>query len=165
MTEIQEIVHVNPFEFVAEARKLIGTPWHHTQRVPGVGIDCVGVIIVAAKAVNIPIEDITNYTRSDEFPQLIGHIERYCDKIDIQTLNQVDPLYEGDILVFRNRMMLNHCAIFSGRFNDMQSNEFGLMVHAYDGSGIHQVVEQVVDESWIKRLHSVYRYKGIEWQQ
>lgn len=35
-------------EFVAAARSLLGTRWLPHQRVPGVGVDCIGVPIVAA---------------------------------------------------------------------------------------------------------------------
>ena len=34
--------------FVAAARSLIGTPYHTKGRLPGVGLDCIGVPIVAA---------------------------------------------------------------------------------------------------------------------
>lgn len=33
-------------EAVAYARSLIGTPFHHAARKPGIGVDCVGVIVL-----------------------------------------------------------------------------------------------------------------------
>jgi hypothetical protein len=39
---------MTPLLFVAAARSLIGTTYHAKARLPGVGIDCIGVPIVAA---------------------------------------------------------------------------------------------------------------------
>ncbi len=34
-------------DFVRVARSYIGTPFHHQGRLPGVGLDCAGVIVCA----------------------------------------------------------------------------------------------------------------------
>lgn len=48
---------------VTDARSLIGTPFKHQGRLPGVGIDCVGVLVVIARRRQFvpPTFDVTGY--------------------------------------------------------------------------------------------------------
>lgn len=133
-------------KIVKAAREYIGTPWHHSARLKGVGIDCIGLLYCTAKDVGIEVVDYPNYGRSDEFKRMVTHIKKYCVRI-----NRKDEWEEGDIIVFRGRMMLNHCAIYSGEGN---------MIHAYDGANINAVVEQPLNDNWRDRIHSIYRYSS-----
>lgn len=61
---------------VAEARSLLGTPFHHQGRLPGVGIDCVGVLIVVARRLGLvpPDFDVTGYTREADGVSLMARL-------------------------------------------------------------------------------------------
>lgn len=56
-------------EFIAFARACIDTPFRHQGRVPGVGLDCVGLVVVAAREVGVPVIDNLTYPHnpSDTF--------------------------------------------------------------------------------------------------
>lgn len=48
-------------QIVRYARSCIDTPFHHQGRVPGVGIDCLGVVVGAARATGRFVRDRTSY--------------------------------------------------------------------------------------------------------
>lgn len=50
---------------VAEARRWIGTPYHHQARLHGVGVDCAGLIIGVARELDMvdPDFDVEGYAR------------------------------------------------------------------------------------------------------
>ena len=54
-----------PAAVVAAARAHIGTRWQHQGRLPGVSLDCAGLVIVVARKLGLvpPTFDINGYTR------------------------------------------------------------------------------------------------------
>jgi cell wall-associated NlpC family hydrolase len=48
-------------DMVLAARECLGTPFQHQGRVPGVGLDCVGVAIYAARGVGLNPVDVQGY--------------------------------------------------------------------------------------------------------
>lgn len=63
-------------EIVQSARELLGTPFHHQGRISGVGVDCVGlVILVARKLGYVPSDfDFTGYPRYPDGKVLIEQL-------------------------------------------------------------------------------------------
>ena len=63
------------------ARSYIGTPFHHQGRLPGVGLDCVGVLICVARDLGLvaPDFDVTGYERMPDGVELMRHLtERFA---------------------------------------------------------------------------------------
>lgn len=48
---------------VREARSYIGTPFHHQARLPGVGLDCVGLVVCVARVLGLNDADCSRYPR------------------------------------------------------------------------------------------------------
>mgnify|MGYP003457874926 CR=1 FL=1 len=48
-------------EITAAALSMVGSPFHAQGRLPGIGLDCIGVIVCVARALNIPHTDVTAY--------------------------------------------------------------------------------------------------------
>ena len=132
---------MTPDLLVSLARSYIGTPWHHAGRLRGVGVDCIGLVAEVYREAGLAIADQLNYTTYDEYERLLAVLGDHASPI-------IGPLVGGDILVFRHRLMDNHCAIYAGN---------GLMVHAYSTPAVMRVVEVPFDDSWVKRLQAVYR--------
>lgn len=84
-------------EFVATARSYIGTPYHHQGRLPGVGLDCAGLVIAACWAHGLlPLSfDVTGYARTPDGQSL----KAYCDE-HLQEVSQ-DWMQPGDVLLVR----------------------------------------------------------------
>lgn len=130
-------------DVVAAARACIGTPFRHQGRLPGVGLDCAGLGIVAAKAAGIEIKDFTGYPRLP----FDGMLKKMFD--EQQFLKQIpsSELRAGDVLLMRISTAPQHVAIAS---------ENGYMIHAYQGVG--KVVEQRIDDDWRNKIIAVYRF-------
>jgi cell wall-associated NlpC family hydrolase len=79
----------------AEARKWIGTPWLHQGRNEH-GIDCVGLVVVVARALGVSDYDFGNYSRNPDGWRLLPHFAA-------GGATRIDPkdARKGDMLVFR----------------------------------------------------------------
>lgn len=66
-------------EIVTFSRLLVGTAFHHQGRLPGVGLDCAGVLIVIGRHFGIvaPDFDITGYSRTPSGRDMLTWLERY----------------------------------------------------------------------------------------
>ncbi len=53
-------------DIAREARALKGTPFHHQGRLPGVGIDCIGTILVPAHRLGLTDFDFSGYGRQPD---------------------------------------------------------------------------------------------------
>ena len=131
-------------DFVRAARSYIGTPFHHQARLPGVGLDCAGVIVCAAKACGYDVSDVQGYGRIPSQGMLEQAVIDHCSKIELAAVQT------GDILLFRFLREPQHLAIFDG----------GMLIHAY--SSVGRVIENRLDDAWSARLIGCYQLRGIE---
>jgi cell wall-associated NlpC family hydrolase len=94
---------------VCEARRLIGTPFRHAQRVPGVGVDCIGLLYCIAVAVGRHPTDCRNYQRQGNASLLREHLGRYCVRLPADT----KPV-AGDFLLVASRRYPSHVLVYVG---------------------------------------------------
>ena len=133
---------------VDEARTWAGTPWHHAGRVKRVGVDCLGLVTMSLAAIGRPVEDPTDYPMGDTFAEMRAGFARYADEVGREAMAQ------GCVLLFRSDgrgrpAMFNHCAIWTGEG----------IIHAWNG-GPRRVVEHPLEDSWLRLLDSVWRWRG-----
>lgn len=131
-------------EIVAEARKFLGTPYHHEGRVLGHGVDCVGLILEVAKAIGIDVPNQTGYSRVPEESRLIGDLDTYAIRIELSQATI------GDIVVIPFIHKMRHLAILTDKG----------MIHSYEPAG--GVVEHAVDERWRKLFRRAYQFPGVK---
>lgn len=131
-------------EIIAAARACIGTPFHHQGRRPGVGLDCVGLVVAAATACGIQHEDCTDYSRRPDGVTLVREISKSMKEIDVPAAGL------GDVLVFwiRRPDRPQHLGICT---------DYG-MIHTYQE--VDAVSEHRLTEAWRKRIHSAWRFRG-----
>lgn len=130
-------------EVIAAARACIGTPFRHQGRLPGVGLDCAGLGIVAAKAAGIEIKDFAGYPRTP----FDGMLKKMFDEQNGLQKIGINDAAPGDVLLMRISSAPQHVAILSHN---------GFMIHAYQGVG--KAVEQRIDDVWRSRIVAVYRF-------
>jgi NlpC/P60 family putative phage cell wall peptidase len=147
-------------DVVSEARRWIGTPYHHQASVPLVGSDCLGLVRgVYATLYGTEPESPPPYTKEwgeyDREELMLNAASRHlvCKlrAKDKEVLTLVERFWSaGDILFFRARIgaAAKHCGISSGN---------GRMIHAYSGVG---VVETDVG-IWGTRVAGVFSFPGI----
>lgn len=66
---------------MAAARALVGAPWRHCGRTPQ-GVDCIGLLIMAAEAAGGPRIAPEPYSREDQTGRLTAGLQQYCEQID-----------------------------------------------------------------------------------
>lgn len=133
----------NPEAFIAEARRWIGTPYHHQAARRRVGCDCIGLIKgVAAATGTCPelLEAIpADYARTPDGVSLNAWLQGHMIQV---------PLGEaqaGDILVFRTLRHDHHVGIYTG----------SSLIHT--GSD-HGVVEHPLSERFWRQCSSCWRF-------
>jgi cell wall-associated NlpC family hydrolase len=128
------------------ARSMMGTPFHHQGRLPKVGLDCVGLLVVVARKFNLTFHDLEGYSRLPDGVTLERELTKCLDRIEIA---EVQP---GDILTFwmRKTTQIQHAGI---------ATEHG-MIHTWRMS--RGVVEHGLDNDWRLQLAGAYRYRGVE---
>jgi cell wall-associated NlpC family hydrolase len=74
-----------------EARALIGTPFQHQARLPGIATDCAGVLILIARKLGIvaPDFDVTGYPREADGKTLMQNLEKFLVRISEPTVGDV----------------------------------------------------------------------------
>lgn len=141
-------------EVVAAARGMIGTPWRHQARMPGVGLDCGGLIIAVAEAVGRPVAPIDRYPRSPDGGMLRAAMDERFDAI---AAPDAEP---GDIVLFWLSEATRHPQ-HTGVLTPLHG-DFGF-VHALHGAG---TVEVSLTPEWRSKVDTFYRYRGVaSWQR
>ena len=138
--DIPPTSNFQPPASIAAARQCLGTPFHHQGRAPKVGLDCIGLIIVASEAAGIAVHDRTDYGRRPDGKSLVEALIAHGGV-------PVDDISAGDILLFRYDGQPQHVALATGKET---------MIHSFAPAG--QVVETLIGTYWRRRLVGVYRF-------
>lgn len=89
-------------DFIAAARARIGTVWRHQGRDEN-GLDCVGLVVVAARAVGIEGQDLPNYSRAN--------ISQFRKRIYAHTEPVRGVPRSGDLVIIREHIAPIHIGI------------------------------------------------------
>ena len=106
-----EVVSIDA-RFVDAARRYIGVPWVHQGR-SSRGVDCIGLVVLAARDCGLDVAMEANYGRTQNYAQMKPLLIRHCVRVG-------DP-GEGVVVLFKNSALL-HLAVMSG---------VGTVIHAF----------------------------------
>ncbi|HET8552710.1 MAG TPA: NlpC/P60 family protein [Gammaproteobacteria bacterium] len=130
---------------VAEARRWLGTPYHHQADVRGVGVDCAMLLVRVYHACGLipaieprPYPPDWHLHRSTE--RYLGWVEDYAEPVDVG-----EP---GDVALYRFGRCLSHGGIV---IKESQ------MIHAFKRAGKVEVAELCTFEP---RLAGFWRVKS-----
>ena len=144
---------VSRLAIIDEARRWMGTPFHHQASLRGVGCDCIGLIVGVVSALGLPEADdikadprFRGYGRLPDGESLRQGCADHADEI---APGDADV---GDVLLFTFVKEPMHVAFVSAR--DPQ-----YVIHAYQPVG--RVVENIVDAKWQRRIVAAYRLRGV----
>lgn len=129
-------------DFVEIARGYLDTPFKHQGRLPGVGLDCAGVVVCALRDAGRPVEDVRAYGRIPANGLFLKMVERQCERIALADIRH------GDLMMFAFRGDPQHLAIYTAA---------GTLIHAYQD--VRRVVEHDFDATWRERLRGCWRLK------
>lgn len=136
---------------VAAARECLGTPFKHQARVPGLGIDCVGLLVHCFKSLGMAYNDETGYPRNPYDRKL----EKNLDAQPSLRRIEVSEAGAGDVLVMRIKTAPQHVAVHTG-FVDGHA----YLIHSSELHG--GVVEHRLDELWGSRVLRAYRMEASQ---
>lgn len=129
------------------ARACLGTPFLHQGRVPGVGLDCLGLVVVAYRANHFKINDRIDYTLQPDGTALQQGLAQHGEMVD-------DVWTPADVMLFRLSQGPQHVGLYVGE---------NRIIHAYLPAG--RVVEISLTPNWRRRVCGVYRFLGTKNQQ
>lgn len=130
-------------DIITAARDCVGTPFRHQGRIPGVGLDCAGLVIHAAKYAGLTVRDYLGYPNRPFNGMLKRMLDDQICLIEIETTD-VQP---GDLLLMRVNAAPQHLAIVSyGNY----------IIHAYQNIG--KVAEHGIDEMMRLKIVAAYRF-------
>jgi cell wall-associated NlpC family hydrolase len=131
---------------IAAARACLGTPFVHQGRIPGVALDCAGLLIAVAQAIGADYHDVLGYG-----PHPCGGLLEQA--LDDQPCLEPVPIAQrsaGDLLLMRFDAEPQHLSVYTG----------GTIIHAY--SNVGKVCEHRLASVWAARIVRIYRFRGIE---
>lgn len=134
-------------QIVDEARKWDGTPWRHQGRTER-GIDCAGLIVKVAHALELSAFDTVDYQRTAQRQKLLSYLEQ---ELDVQPLTQ---LRAGDVVAFRDSAYPCHIGLITEKHGQLY------LLHAY--ALRKRVIEEPLNEEWRKKWIAGFKFRGLE---
>lgn len=128
--------------FVAAARSYLGVPYRHQGR-NRVGMDCVGLVVCAARDVGYDVPDMIGYRRAGDGIAFMRHVRANGREIVGDA-----PLKRGQIIAFQQQSFPAHLGIF-----DITPQGQHVVIHSY--ASRRKVEEQSFD-TW--RLLMIARF-------
>jgi cell wall-associated NlpC family hydrolase len=134
-------------DVVGAARGHLGTPWQHQGRLPGVALDCAGLIICVARQLGLvaPDWDVNGYARMPD-----GTMLDWCD----QHMQRAPEIELGAVLVLKIVSQPQHLGIVG----DYRHGGWSL-IHGAANEG--RVIETRLMFRRTLRLVRAYRLPGV----
>ena len=133
----------NASAIITAARECVGTPFRHQGRLPGVGLDCAGLVIHAARKAGFPVIDYAGYPDTPFGGTLRKMVEAQPLVVEIPKTD----ILPGDLLLMRVNTAPQHLAIVS------YDNR---IIHAFHNIG--KVTEHGIDELMRLKIVAAYRF-------
>lgn len=141
-------------EIVAYARTLVGTPFHHAGRLPGVGVDCAGVLVLAARQCALVSQsfDLPSYTQTPDGKTML----EWCNKFMGARVDRAS-LRPGDACVMVIDRYPQHLGIVGNHKRGGLS-----LIHASNTANPPRVVETSLIFTPVQRFVAGYSFPGVD---
>jgi hypothetical protein len=139
-------------EVVAVARSFKGTPFHHQGRLPGVGLDCAGVLICVGRTLQLVGEtfDVNGYRRLPDGETMQEWCDRHMTRIE-------SPELGGAVLV-----AIDQDPQHLGIVGDYRHGGLSIIHAASKPDGKGRVIESRLMFAQNMKLIAAYRLPGVE---
>lgn len=135
---------------VEAARRCIDTPYHHQARKPGVGLDCVGLVVCTGQAVGALGAgfDVRGYSRVPDGFSLMHHLDEQLDAIERADMRP------GDVVCVAFDGYPQHIGVLGDYAHGGLS-----IIHASSSAG--RVIETRLLFSAAMRFVAAFRFRGV----
>jgi cell wall-associated NlpC family hydrolase len=134
-------------DVVSAAREHLGTRWVHQGRMPGVALDCAGLVIIVARKLGsvAPDFDVNGYSRTPD-----GTMLEFCDR----HMQRIESLELGAVLTLATEKEPQHLGIVG----DYRHGGWSV-IHAASNAG--KVIETRLMFAKNFVLRGIYRLPGV----
>lgn len=142
-------------DIVARARSYLGTPFAHRGRLPGVGLDCVGVGICVARDEGLKPRDfdVPPYLMVPDGVTLLKHCREHMDQVTQAQMRA------GDMIIVRRGHLPQHAGILG----DYAAAPGALsIIHSTNEPEYHRVIEQRLMFHNKLRFVAAFRFRGVQ---
>jgi len=129
------------------ARQYLGVPFRHQGRNPSIAIDCVGLLVCAARdcgMADVLSHDSTAYGTDPAHGILEGHLQAAFGPA-----LPVSAMQPGDVAAMFFEGAVRHVGVIAEHPDGL-----GLI---HTNSGVGHVTEARIDAKWLRRIAGVYR--------
>jgi murein DD-endopeptidase / murein LD-carboxypeptidase len=126
---------------IAAARAGLGTPFRPQGRIPGLGLDCIGVALLAADGAGVAVERLPAYALSGDHGRLLA------ETMAALGCRKVRRALPGDIVEYRLAPRHRHLAVMTATG----------IIHAHAGLG--KMVEGPVPGDWA--IAAIWALPGV----
>lgn len=139
-------------DIVRVARSYIGTPFHHMARVPGVGMDCSGLLLCVGRELGLiaPDFDVPAYTPNPDGHSMVEWCDAYMTRIDQKDMQP------GDVILLIVDLHPQHLGIVG----DYPHGGFSI-IHASNNVRPPRVIETRLLLSVAQRFVAAYSVPGV----
>ena len=148
MSQTSQQPSVTTQDFIKNLRSHLGTRWQHQGRLPGVCLDCAGLVVIAARQSGARI--VLDKSAYDRRPD--PHLLLQCIEGSGLTLVPMHALEVGDLLVMRYDSNPQHLAIIT----EIKEGAPPRIIHA--AATARAVVEHYLTDDWRGRVAHVFRF-------
>lgn len=136
---------MNSDDVLRVARSCLETPFQHQGRIPGLALDCAGLVVHVARTLGFDYIDSTSYGRTP----CNGLLESAMDSQPC-LVRVMDVRKAGDVLLMRFAGDPQHLAILT---------ENDTIIHSY--YDVEKVAEHNLTDKWERRIIRTYRFKDL----
>lgn len=140
-------------DIVACARSFLGTPFHHAERQPGIGLDCAGVLVCCAREQGLvePGFDVPAYEARPDGRTLLAWCRRYMGPEVGQ-----EAMQPGDALVMITDTLPQHLGVVGDyRYGGLS------LIHAANTARPPRVIETRLMFSRVQRFVAAFTFPNI----
>lgn len=139
-------------DVVRVARSFVGTPYHHLGRLPGVGMDCAGVLICTGRALALVAADfdLPTYSVNADGYSMIAALDRFMG-----ARVSAAEMQPGDAIIMKVDVHPQHIGIVGDYRHGGLS-----MIHAAANATPPRVIETVLSMRVVKFV-AAYTLPGV----
>jgi cell wall-associated NlpC family hydrolase len=134
-------------DIVTEARTWLGVSWRHQGRSRHSGVDCVGLVVETAKALDLSDRDEKTYTRHAQGQNFLRPFQEEMDQISIEDIGP------GDMLMLADKQYPCHVALVSEQHGVLH------IIHAH--ASRRKVLEEALNDEWRSKIRRAFRFRGV----